>query len=80
MRDRERHGETQKHSEAVRTWRDSTRQGEAGRERERVREGERERERVREGERDGDRERQGEEGEGGREISSCENHLAMYLI
>ena len=35
---------------------------------------------MREGERDGDRERQGEEGEGGREISSCENHLAMYLI
>lgn len=70
MRDRERHGETQKHREAGRTWRDSTRQGEAGRESEI----------GRERERDGDRERQGEEGEGGREISSCENHLAMYLI
>ena len=55
MRDRERHGETQKHREAVRTWRDSTRQGEAGRER--VREGERERET----ETGKDRERKGRE-------------------
>ena len=61
----ERHRETQE----GRTWRDSTKQGESS-----GREG------GREGGRERDREKQGEEGEGGREISSFEKHLAMYLI